>query len=553
MRTYRIGIDVGGTNTDAALLDDELTVLASVKSPTTDDSGEGVDAAIDALIEQTNVPVDQVTAAMLGTTHCTNAIVQRQGLSRVGVIRLGGPATTAVPPFEGWPEDLRAAVSGPVSIVSGGHEFDGREINELDEDAVVSACRAMQGQVDAVAVIGVFAPVTTAHEERTARIVTEQLSVPVSSSSEVGTIGLLERENAAILNAALIKSLGSMATGFEASLASHGIAAEIFFGQNDGTLMSLDFALRYPVLTIGCGPTNSTRGAAHLSRVMDGLVVDIGGTTTDIGVLVSGFPRQSSRAAEIGGIRTNFRMPDVLSIGLGGGSRVHQGQRMAVENPCTNDAAGMAAISIGPDSVGHRIGEVAVAFGGTEITATDIALASGRSQIPGAVVADLDEQLFLAAESVIADSLSEGIDRMKSGAAPVPVVLVGGGSLVAPDHIEGVSEVIRPEHSGAANAVGAALGDIAGQSEKVFSLQEVTRRQAVDITTAEAIDRAVAAGATVDSVEVLSIEELPVSYMDNTIVVRVRAAGSLAAEDRNPSTCDRTSEDLALSRAAVER
>lgn len=526
MRTYRIGIDVGGTNTDAALLDNDLAVIASVKSPTMSDSGAGVANAITALLDEVEIPSEQITAAMLGTTHCTNAIVERSGLSRVGVIRIGSPATTAVPPFEGWPDDLRSAVAGPVAVVSGGHEYDGREIGELSMGQIKAACQEMRGTVDAVAVIGVFSPVTAEHEKRAAEVVADELAVPISLSSEIGSVGLLERENAAILNAALIRSLSSMATGFERSLKSHGINAEVFFGQNDGTLMSLDFALRYPVLTIGCGPTNSTRGAAHLSQVKDGLVVDIGGTTTDIGVLVSGFPRQSSRAAEIGGIRTNFRMPDVLSIGLGGGSRI---RTHANNSKSHSQPPSLTHLSVGPDSVGFRITEDAMAFGGSELTATDVALASGRASIPEIVAPDLDRHVVAAAETTIAQMLSDGIDRMKSGAAPVPVILVGGGSIIAPEQLDGVSEVVRPQHSGAANAVGAALGDIAGQSEKVFSLHEVSRRQAVEITAAEAIDRAVAAGAGRETVEVLTTEELPVSYMDNTIVVRTRAAGRLAS------------------------
>src|SRR5699024_6108845 len=115
-------------------------------------------------------------------------------------------------------------------------------------------------------------------------------------------------------------TLDAMSQGFTRALQARGIRARVWFGQNDGTLMSHDYARRFPVLTIGSGPTNSIRGASHLSRVPDGLVVDIGGTTTDIGVLVGGFPRQSAQAVSIGGIQTNFRMPDVLSVGLGGGS-----------------------------------------------------------------------------------------------------------------------------------------------------------------------------------------------------------------------------------------
>ena len=100
-------------------------------------------------------------------------------------------------------------------------------------------------------------------------------------------------------------------------LERRGIDALLYFAQNDGTLMALEHAVRFPVLTIGSGPANSLRGAAYLTGRNDGIVVDVGGTSTDIGVLVSGFPRESSQAVEIGGVRTNFRMPDIVSIAVG--------------------------------------------------------------------------------------------------------------------------------------------------------------------------------------------------------------------------------------------
>ncbi|KIP51336.1 hydantoinase/oxoprolinase N-terminal domain-containing protein [Leucobacter komagatae] len=516
--SYRIGIDVGGTNTDAIVLDAERRVIASIKTPTQTRSGDGVAEAIDRVLEAAAIPPAEVRAAMLGTTHCTNAIVERRGLGRVGVIRLGGPATTAVPPFEGWPSDLRAAVAGPAHVVAGGNEFNGREISALDEQAVRQAAESMRGIVDAVAVVGVFSPVADAHELRAAEIAEQVLGVPVSRSVEIGSIGLLERENATILNAALIRTLGDMAEGFARSLTEHGIDADIYFGQNDGTLMRLDFALRYPVFTIGCGPTNSIRGASHLSGVRDALVVDIGGTTTDIGVLVDGFPRQSSHAADIGGIRTNFRMPDVLSVGLGGGTVVRGGGAGAAAGP----------VVLGPDSVGYRISTEAIAFGGTTLTATDIAMAVGRLEIPGREAPGLDGALVTAADQAIRELIEDAIDQMKPSAAPVPIVLVGGGARISPEALAGVSEVIRPEHSGAANAVGAALGDVAGQAEQVFSLRETARQDAVSLVRREAIDRAVEAGADPETVEVLTLEELPVAYMEDTVIVRARAAGRLA-------------------------
>lgn len=510
---YRIGIDVGGTNTDAVLLDDRLEVVTSVKSPTTADTGDGVAAAIDGVIEASGVDPALISHAMLGTTHCTNAIVERRGLGRVGVLRLGGPATTAVPPLEGWPGDLRSAIGDHVYIIEGGFEVDGRLLSPLDEAAVRTACERMRGRVDAIAVIGVFSPIDDSQERRAAEIAAEILDVPVSRSAPIGSLGLLERENATILNAALTRTLRSMAVGFIDALVERGISATPYFGQNDGTLMTLEFALEFPVFTIGCGPTNSIRGAAHLSGVSDALVVDIGGTTTDIGVLVAGFPRQSAHAAEIGGIRTNFRMPDVLSIGLGGGTIIR---------------GGADDVSVGPDSVGYRLPEEGLAFGGSTTTATDIALAVGAAEIDGCLRPALDPAVADAAWRSIRWILEESIDRMKPNAAPITVILVGGGSIVAPTGLDGVATLVRPDHFGAANAVGAALGDIAGQVEKIYRTSG-DRRSARADASAEAVERARHAGADPSTIEVVAVEELPVAYMDGqAVVIRARAVGRLA-------------------------
>src|SRR5207247_630326 len=135
--------------------------------------------------------------------------------------------------------------------------------------------------------------------------------------------------------------------------------------QNDGTLMVMDYALRYPILTIASGPSNSLRGGAFLSGLEDAIVVDVGGTTTDVGVLVGGFPRESAVAVNIGGVRTNFRMPDLISIGLGGGSLVRRN----------------GAVRVGPDSVGYNLEEDGLVFGGKTLTATDIAVAVGRANL----------------------------------------------------------------------------------------------------------------------------------------------------------------------------
>ena len=307
---------------------------------------------------------------MLGTTHATNAVLERRRLKRVAVLRLGAPATRSVPPLMAWPDDLRHAVSAGEAIVGGGCEFDGRELAPFDREAAARFLESVRGTAEAVAVTGVFSPVSAEHE-RAARDLSLELlgdGVAVSLSHEVGSLGLIERENATVLNAALAGVAQEVAAALEQSLADHGLAPTVYFAQNDGTLMGMDYAIRYPVLTIGSGPANSLRGAAFLTGYADALVADVGGTSTDVGVLVGGFPRESSAAVEIGGIRTNFRMPDVLAVALGGGTRLRNGD---------------GGVTLGPDSVGFELAREALVFGGETPTLTDAAVAAGRAEIGG--------------------------------------------------------------------------------------------------------------------------------------------------------------------------
>src|SRR5689334_814787 len=147
--TLRLGIDVGGTNTDAVVLNERAELLASFKSPTTPDVTSGIRNALDGLVKShPDLDLGAIKYAMLGTTHCTNAILERRNLNRVGLVRIGAPATLAIPPFVGWPADLRTAVGGEYVVVEGGHEYDGREIRPLDLRAIEGAARSFKGKVD---------------------------------------------------------------------------------------------------------------------------------------------------------------------------------------------------------------------------------------------------------------------------------------------------------------------------------------------------------------------------------------------------------------------
>jgi len=521
--SYRLGVDVGGTNTDAVLMRG-LKLVASVKASTTPNVREGIVAAIKAVISEAGLAPDQVSVVSIGTTHFTNAFVQRKGLDRVGVVRIALPASQALPPFSGWPDDMAEALRSDTVMVRGGYQYDGRINAALDEDAIARAARTFRSRgINAVALSALFSPVNDAMELRALEIISsEHPDSVVTLSSHIGRIGLLERENAGIMNASLSSLARETVEGFRQALSDIGIRANFYISQNDGTLMNADLVEKYPVLTFASGPTNSMRGAAFLSGLQEAMVVDIGGTTTDIGVLKQGFPRESSITVDIGGVRTNFRMPDILALGLGGGSRVDL-------------SSGPDGLRIGPDSVGYEIASQAMVFGGEVLTATDIAVAAGYADIGDrSRVAHLAADIVNAGVAEIHRMIEEGVDRMKANSEEIPLILVGGGSILVDRPIAGVSETVLHRDAGVANAIGASIAQVGGEVDKVFSYEALGRDAAIERAFAEAKRRALVSGAAEETIGIMSVEELPLAYVPGQSVrVRMKVAGDLAGLDNH--------------------
>jgi N-methylhydantoinase A/oxoprolinase/acetone carboxylase beta subunit len=196
-------------------------------------------------------------------------------------------------------------------------------------------------EAGSVAITSVFSPVAPDQELAAAELVRRELgpSTHISLSHEIGSIGLLERENATVLNGALAGTVESWAAALDAALGSDGVDAETFVTQNDGTLMMLHHAVRFPVLTVGSGPASAMRGAAYLSGVEDGLVVNVGESHTDVGVLVRGFPRESAGHTRIAGVPIASRMPDVCTLPFGAGSLVDPGEARQALADCVDRAA----------------------------------------------------------------------------------------------------------------------------------------------------------------------------------------------------------------------
>lgn len=481
---YKLGIDVGGTNTDAVLIDENRSVVADIKYPTSADIYDGILGAMRTVLDKSGVDPKQINQAMLGTTQCTNAIVERKNLAPIGILRIGAPASTGIRPMVDWADDIRRIAAGSV-IIGGGFEYDGKELAPFDREEAEKFFTDMKEKgVKSIAVSCVFSTVRNDHELEAARLCRQVMGddVHVSISSEIGSMGLIERENATILNAALWQVAERFTDGFAKSLQDEGITnADVYLSQNDGTLMTMEHARRYPILTVACGPTNSIRGASYLSNLKNAIVVDVGGTTTD----------------------------------LGGGSIVR--------------VRSDGSVTVGPDSVGYEITKKALVFGGDVMTATDIAVRCGLTDLGDAErTAGIPQEVADKALAVMRAMVEDSVDSMKVSNADADLILVGGGSVILPEDIPGASSVLKPEHFGCANAIGSAISKVSGTYEKLVDYDETPRDQALENAKAAAVDAAVEAGAVRDTVEIIEMEDVPLAYYPgHTSRVKVKAAGDL--------------------------
>ena len=511
----RVGVDVGGTNTDAVVMKGQK-FLGGAKRPTTQDILTGVENAIQAALGEAKTSSDSVDVLIIGTTHFVNALVQRTKLAQTGLIRMCLPSGSSILPFSDWPESLVNGMKGSCKLVKGGYEMDGNEISSLDKDELIDAAKELSDLgCNQIAISSVFATVRGDMEDEALELISKAMpELSITLSKSIGGMGLLERENAAIINASLKPLAGEVVDSFKLLQKSLKLSCPMFFTRNDGTLIEAAEVIELPVLTFACGPTNSMRGAAFLSGLQDALVVDVGGTTTDVGEVQDGFPRLAGTSVMVADVRTNFAMPDVISIGLGGGSIVSDNDPM----------------SIGPISVGHELPQKAKVFGGDTLTATDLAVAAGRCQVgdtaPPSIVS-IDKLV-----EILDKMVSDQVARARTSNKAIPVIAVGGGSVMMPSEVDGL-EVISPKHNDLANAVGAAIAQVSGQVSRVVLLNDdIDRDSAIKEVTEEATKIAVKRHADPKSISVLTVSDMPLSYLPgNNLLINVTVVGDLLMEE----------------------
>jgi len=484
----KIGIDIGGTNTDAVLVDKNKKILGVLKEPTTISIEEGVSSAISKLLAKKQIAAEAIEGVYIGSTHATNAILERKNLMRVGLIRVAGHVPDLLPGFS-WPEELRMRVIGGFETIQGGYECDGSVISKFDANQARGAIeRLLEKGVEAFAVVGVFAPMNGDHERRVEELIREVAGndFPVTLSSQIGGIGYIERENATIMNSALKKVVQTGFQALEKKLRALNIVSPLFMIHNDGSLLDIQHAIDFPIFTISAGQTNSFRGGVALQNIENAIVIDIGGTSADIGLVENGFSKRSLHAAQIGGVKLQFAMPDVMSLPIGGGTIVR------------GDV-------IGPDSVAKALLREAQCFGGLVLTLTDVAIKLGLTSISQA------ESEKVQLDSKAADLILQEINRRMHAAVQVmrgkkmelPVLAVGGGAVL----YQGGT---IPQYGDVANAYGAVLAEVSSTVDVVTSL--LKREEVIGGLKDKAVQKAVEKGACPVSTRIVNMEIIPYAY-----------------------------------------
>lgn len=308
-----IGIDTGGTFTDAVIIDMATErILAKAKTPTTPrDLREGIGNTLRSL-DRSLFPC--VKLVSLSTTLATNSIVEGKG-ARVGLI-----AAVPTPGTFSFPTNIPA---DEVVVIAGAHDRQGRITVDLDVDAAAEAISRMAEKVDALAVSSYFSIYNTRHELHVKEMIAKRCSLPVVCGHELsGSVGMVDRAVTAVLNARLLPVIRDLLGAVRQMLEENRIDAPLMVVRGDGSLISAGAAEDRPVETVLSGPAASIAGACRLSGRPDAIVVDMGGTTTDIAVVTGGEAPVDEDGAVVGGWKTRVRAVDMWTLGLGGDSRV---------------------------------------------------------------------------------------------------------------------------------------------------------------------------------------------------------------------------------------
>jgi hypothetical protein len=312
---YRLGINVGESHIDAVLLNKNLQITQVVKKPTSPDTMSGISDVLKEIIDRKKINPKDIAAVMIGTTHCLQTLMKKENFARVCVIRIGSGKNAIPPLFEGN-DSLRDYIIPNYLEMDGGHGVTGKPLGTIDYSIIDKFFSSLKEEVEAIVITGTFSSTNPEHEKMVASYVRRIVGkkIPITLSHEIGSIGFIERENSSIINALLSKAMNQALNGLRLVFKQFGINCDIYFTQNDGSLMSYENALRYPIRTLWSGIANSLLGSSFLTGFRNCIVVNASSSSVHIALLENGFPKEKRRNQVIDGIRVNIQMPDIISI-----------------------------------------------------------------------------------------------------------------------------------------------------------------------------------------------------------------------------------------------
>ncbi|MCV6611261.1 MAG: hydantoinase/oxoprolinase family protein [Amphritea sp.] len=314
--SFRLGIDTGGTYTDAVLVNESQKVVATFKSLTTrHDLTIGINNALSGLPQDM---MQEITLVALSTTLTTNSVVEGHG----------APVCALLPGYN----ERQLQQSGLNNIIAedgaillaGGHDANGEEQEQLDLEKARAAIEAQKDRVSAFAISSMFGTRNISHEVKLRDLVEEMTGKPVACGHELASsLGAPQRALTAVLNARMVPYIQRLIISVQQIFTDHDIAAPLMIVKGDGSLVNTETALQQPVTTVLSGPAASVVGACALSGLQNAIVTDMGGTTTDVAVVTDGQPELCSDGARVGDWQPMIEAVKVYSVGLGGDSEVH--------------------------------------------------------------------------------------------------------------------------------------------------------------------------------------------------------------------------------------
>lgn len=505
----KLGIDVGGTHTDAVILSDDGRLIGQAKQATGQDILSGIRGAVKAAIREASIEPDVVQGIFIGSTHILNALLHAKGLTDTALIRIcSHPSRMRA--GESWPETISRHIRC-VEHLRGGYELDGSRRHALDFQELLPGLveKIAQSGARAVAIAGTFSPLYHEEEQMLAEMIRQSLpGVMVTMSHQIGGLGYLQRENASLLNALLSHVMQDAINGLAGVMQELGFSCPYWFTQNDGSLMTLADAAAFPILTIASGVANSMRGASYLTGLKDCVVVDMGGSTTEVGIVSDGEPLELGSDSVISGIRLNVRLPKSTSLPFGGESRLGM-------------ADGEPKLFVQAEA-------------GQTVRLTDLFLQLHPQAFPNGYARAASTTLLPKREAEalakhVIDILRETIDRVQPVKDKLPVVLVGGGSPLLVDRLFfKYGDVFHPPGYPICNAIGACMAPVSARIDRIMWLDHRSKDEVLEEVKQELFHAVERSGARRESIRLVRVEEIPFDYYKGEVIrFRLKAVGQL--------------------------